>query len=226
MKNWSEGAKGKKFVASYSGGKDSSLALYKGMKEGNALGIIVMMEEDGERSRAHSLFPDILEAQAKAIGVPLFKGATNWNDYEKVFVDILRKTRTLGAEVLITGDIDMPEHGCWYEKVANKADLQIGMPLWNMSHKEVINEFISLGFITRVITIDKRSGMKKEDLGKVLTFEYIKELEERGIDPCGEAGEFHTVVTDGPLFKEEIKVKYKEIIEDEHNMYLKLELEK
>ncbi|MDU5414339.1 MAG: ATPase, partial [Clostridium perfringens] len=56
MKKWSNGAKGKKFIASYSGGKDSTLALYKAMQEGTAIGIIVMMEEDGERSRAHSLF--------------------------------------------------------------------------------------------------------------------------------------------------------------------------
>nr|WP_279230877.1 hypothetical protein [Clostridium perfringens] len=83
MKKWSNGAKNKKFVASYSGGKDSTLALYKAMQEGTAIGIIVMMEEDGERSRAHSLFPSVLKAQAEASGLPLFTAATNWEDYEK-----------------------------------------------------------------------------------------------------------------------------------------------
>lgn len=224
MKNWSEGAKDKKFVASYSGGKDSTLALYKAMKQGAVLGIIVMMEEDGEKSRAHSLFTDVLKAQAKAMRVPLFTGATDWEKYEEIFVDILKEAKELGAEVLVTGDIDMPEHGCWYEKVASKAGLEVSMPLWKMDHKEVIKEFISLGFITRVITIDKTQGMKKEDLGRILTLEYIKELEDRGIDPCGEAGEFHTVVTAGPLFKEEINIKYGEITEDEKYMYLTLEL--
>ena len=67
--------------------------------------------------------------------------------------------------------------------------------------------------------------MKKEDLGRILTFDYMKELENRGIDPCGEAGEFHTVVIDGPIFKKQIKVKEKEIIKDGKYMYLTLDLE-
>lgn len=72
MKNWNNGAKNKKFIASYSGGKDSTLALYKAMKEGEAVGILVMMEKDGTRSRAHGIFPDLLKEQAKSIGVPLY----------------------------------------------------------------------------------------------------------------------------------------------------------
>ena len=98
MKKWSNGAKNKKFVASYSGGKDSTLALYKAMQEGTAIGIIVMMEEDGERSRAHSLFPSVLKAQAEAIGLPLFTAATNWEDYEKVFVKKLKEAKDLGYD--------------------------------------------------------------------------------------------------------------------------------
>lgn len=225
MKNWIDGANDKKFIASYSGGKDSTLALYKAMKHGTALGIIVMMEEDGERSRAHSLFTDILKAQAKAIGIPLFTGAANWDNYEKVFVEILKEAKKLGSEVLVTGDIDIPEHKCWHERIANSVGLELGIPLWKMDHREVVKEFISLGFVTKIITIDTRKGMKKEDLGRTLDFDYMKELEERGINPCGESGEFHTAVISGPLFKEDIKVKGGNITSDGHYMYLTLELE-
>lgn len=224
MKNWIDGAKNKKFIASYSGGKDSTLALYKAMEQGTALGIIVMMEEDGERSRAHSLFTDVLKEQAKAIGIPLFIGAANWDNYEKVFVEILKEAKGQGAQVLVTGDIDVPENECWHERVTHSVGLELGIPLWKMDHKEVVKEFISLGFITKVITIDTKKGMKKEDLGKVLTFDYMKELEERGIDPCGEGGEFHTAVIAGPLFKEEIKVKKGDITSDGQYMYLTLEI--
>lgn len=225
MKNWKEAAKNKKFIASYSGGKDSALALYKAIQYGTPVGIIVMMEEDGERSRAHSLFPSILEAQAKAIGIPLFKGSANWDNYESVFVGKLKEAKELGAEVLVTGDIDVPEHECWHERVTKSVELELGMPLWRMDHKAVVKEFISLGFITKVITISLKQGMKRADLGRILTFEYMKELEERGIDPCGESGEFHTAVIAGPLFKEELKVKDGVVTKDGDYMYLDLELE-
>ncbi|MGG5460919.1 diphthine--ammonia ligase [Clostridium sp. B9] len=225
MKNWNDGAINRKFIASYSGGKDSTLALYKAMQQGDAVGIIVMMEEDGERSRAHSLFPSVLEAQAKAIGLPLFRAATNWENYEKIFVGKLKEAKELGAEVLVTGDIDVPEHECWHERVTESVGLKLGMPLWRMSHKEVVQEFINLGFKTKIVTVNLDKGMKEEDLGRILDFEYMKELEERGIDPCGEAGEFHTTVIAGPLFKEEINVKHGEIISDKNYMYLTLVLD-
>lgn len=224
MKNWIEGAKNKKFIASYSGGKDSTLALYKAMKKGTAVGIVVMMEEEGDRSRAHSLFKDILKAQAKAIGVPLYTGSANFKNYEKVFVEILKNAKDKGADVLVTGDIDLPEEDCWHERVTDSIGLKLGVPLWKMNHKEVVKEFISLGFKTKVITIDTTQGMKEEDLGRILTFDYMKELEERGIDSCGEKGEFHTVTIGGPIFKEDIKVEDGEITSDGRYMYLKVEL--
>lgn len=224
MKNWIEGATNKKFIASYSGGKDSTLALYKAIKKGTAVGIVVMMEEEGDRSRAHSLFKDILKAQAKAIGIPLYTGSANFKNYEKVFVEILKNAKDKGAEVLVTGDIDLPEEDCWHERVTDSIGLKLGVPLWKMDHKEVVKEFISLGFKTKVITIDTTQGMKEEDLGRILTFDYMKELEERGIDSCGENGEFHTVTIGGPIFKEDIKVEHGEITSDGRYMYLKVEL--
>lgn len=224
MKNWVDGAKNKKFVASYSGGKDSTLALYKAMQQGTVLGIIVMMEEKGERSRAHSLFPSLLKAQAEAMGVSLYTGAATWEGYEEVFVNLLKNAKELGAEVLVTGDIDVPEENCWHERVTNSVGLGLGMPLWRKGHEEVVKEFIELGFITKIVTINLKKGMKKEDLGRILTLEYMKELEERGIDPCGEAGEFHTTVVGGPIFKEELKVKHGEITSKGDYMYLSLEL--
>lgn len=225
MKNWSYGAKNKRFVASYSGGKDSTLALYKAMAEGTAVGLIVMMEEDGERSRAHSISPSLLKAQADSIGLPLYTGSATWEGYEEVFVKLLKDAKKSGAEVLLTGDIDVPEKDCWHERVTNGVGLGLGMPLWKKSHKEVVEEFINLGFITKVVTINLKKGMVEEDLGRILTLEYMKELEERGIDPCGEAGEFHTTVIGGPIFKENLKVKHGKINLKGDYMYLDLEIE-
>jgi diphthine-ammonia ligase len=225
-KEWKHGARGHSFITSFSGGKDSVLALYKASKDGDALGLIVMLEEEGKRSRSHGMPPELIRAQAEAIGLPVFTAAASWTDYEEVFMTLLEKAKDQGAEVLVTGDLDMPEHGCWHEKVAKNARLKLGMPLWGMNHREAVEEFINLGFVSIVVTVNLSLGMRPEDLGRTLTHEYIKELEARGIDPCGEGGEFHTTVVDGPIFKHPVPVLKREILNDGDYAFLPLELDR
>ncbi|QPQ30817.1 Dph6-related ATP pyrophosphatase [Lysinibacillus sp. JNUCC 51] len=222
--DWKNNAQGHKFIASFSGGKDSVLALYKAMKVGEAVGLIVMLEEEGERSRSHGMPPELIRAQAKSIGLPVYTAAASWIEYERVFMSLLEKAKNHGAEVLVTGDLDMPEHGCWHDKVTKNAGLKLGMPLWEMYHREAVEEFINLGFVTIIVTVNLSLGMREEDLGRTLTHEYIKELEARGIDPCGEGGEFHTTVLDGPIFKQPIPVRKCEIIRNGEYAFLPLEL--
>ena len=225
IKDWKNGACGHKFIASFSGGKDSVLALYKAMKVGEAIGLIVMMEEEGKRSRSHGMPPELINAQAKSIGLPVYKAPASWKDYETVFISLLERAKKQGAEVLVTGDLDMPAHGCWHEQVTEKAGLKLGMPLWEMNHREAVEEFIHLGFETIIVTVNLSLGMSEDDLGRTLTLEYIKELEARGIDPCGEAGEFHTTVLDGPIFNHPITVRKCEMIKNGEYAFLPLELD-
>ncbi|MBY0146897.1 diphthine--ammonia ligase [Neobacillus niacini] len=225
LMDWKNGAHGHKFIASFSGGKDSVLALYKAMKVGEGIGLIVMMEEKGKRSRSHGMPPELIHAQAKSIGLPVYTAAASWNDYEKEFTTLLEKAKKRGAEVLVTGDLDMPAHGCWHEKVTKNAGLKLGMPLWEMNHLEAVEEFINLGFITIIVTVNLSLGMREDDLGRTLTHDYVKELIARGIDPCGEGGEFHTTVIDGPIFKHPISIRKCEIIKDGEYVFLPLELE-
>lgn len=224
LKDWKSGANGHKFIASFSGGKDSVQALYKASKAGEAVGLIVMMEEDGNRSRSHGMSTELIQAQAESIGLPVYIGAASWTDYEKEFIKLLETAKNQGAEVLVTGDIDVPAHGCWHEKVTDQVGLKLGMPLWEMNRREVVEEFINLGFVTLIVTVNLSLGMREEDLGRILTLEYIKELEDRGIDPCGESGEFHSTVIDGPLFKHPISVQKCEILKDGEYAFLPLEL--
>ncbi|MEK4538039.1 diphthine--ammonia ligase [Peribacillus sp. FSL K6-1552] len=225
LMDWKNSARGHKFIASFSGGKDSVLALYKAVKVGEAVGLIVMLEEEGKRSRSHGMPPELIRAQAKSIGLPVYTAAASWTDYEKVFMYLLDKAKNQGAEVLVTGDLDMPAHGCWHEKVTKNAGLKLGMPLWEMNHREAVEEFINLGFVTIIVTVNLSFGMRENDLGRTLTHEYVKELEARGIDPCGEGGEFHTTVIDGPIFKFPIPVRKCEIIKDGEYAFLPLELD-
>ncbi|MBM4761767.1 diphthine--ammonia ligase [Bacillus sp. B15-48] len=222
--DWKNGACGHKFIASFSGGKDSVLALYKAMQVGEAVGLIVMLEEEGKRSRSHGMPPEIIQAQAKSIGLPVFTAAASWTDYEKEFIQLLERAKQLGAEALVTGDLDMPAHGCWHDKVTKEVGLKLGMPLWEMNHREAVLQFINLGFTTIIVAVNLSLKMKEADLGRTLTLEYVKELEARGIDPCGEGGEFHTTVIAGPLFKHPITIRKREIIQDGDYAFLSLEL--
>lgn len=223
--NWKNSARDQQFISSFSGGKDSVLALYKAMQQGNAIGLIVMLEEEGKRSRSHGMPPELIHAQAKSIGLPVYTAASSWTNYEAVFIDLLEKAKNKGAEVLVTGDLDMPEHGCWHEKVTNHVGLKLCMPLWEMDHKAAVEEFIQLGFVTVVVTVNLSLGMREEDLGRTLTLEYIEELEARGIDPCGEGGEFHTTVIDGPIFKQPIPIRKCDILKEGEYAFLPLELD-
>lgn len=222
--DWKHGARGHKFVASFSGGKDSTLALYKAMQVGEAVGLIVMLEEEGQRSRSHGMPPELIQAQAESIGLPVYTVATSWTDYEKNFMILLAKAKSEGAEVLVTGDLDMPAHGCWHDRVTQNAGLKLGMPLWEMDHLEAVQEFIHLGFVTMLVTANLSLGMRKDDLGRVLTHEYVEELLARGIDPCGEGGEFHTTVLDGPIFRQSIPVRKGEVVSNGEYAFLPLKL--
>lgn len=222
---WKTNAEQRKSIVSFSGGKDSSLALYHAMQTGTVIGLIVMLEEQGQRSRSHAMPLDIIRAQADAIGLPIYMTSSSWADYESKFIALLNQAKQQGAEVLVTGDLDMPKHGCWHDRVTQQVGLKLGMPLWLRPHKEVVEEFIGLGFISIVVTVNLKLGMQIEDLGKIFTQEYIQELENRGIDPCGEGGEFHTTVINGPIFNKAIPVSRGEIVYHEEYAFLPLELE-
>ncbi|MCS1390279.1 diphthine--ammonia ligase [Lysinibacillus boronitolerans] len=222
--SWKNNALNQKFIASFSGGKDSVLALYKASQEGQAMGLIVMLEEEGQRSRSHGMPPEIIQAQADSIGLPVYTAAASWAEYERVFIGLLENAKNQGAEVLVTGDLDMPAHGCWHDQVAKKAGLKLGMPLWEMNHREAVDEFIHLGFSTMIVTVNLSLGMTEADLGRILTNDFVQELEARGIDPCGEGGEFHTTVLDGPLFQQPITVRKCPVIRDGDYAFLPLEL--
>jgi diphthine-ammonia ligase len=222
--SWKTMQQQQKFVASYSGGKDSSLALYHAMQTGHALVLIVMLEEQGQRSRSHAMPLDIIDAQAALIGLPILKASATWDNYEQQFLNLLSQAKQLGAEALVTGDIDLIEHAQWNQSVCDQSQLNLTMPLWQKSRLDIVREFIELGFISMIVTINLNLGMHVEDLGKVLTAEFVEELIARGIDPCGEAGEFHTTLIDGPIFKAPLLLDKGDILYHENYAFLALEL--
>lgn len=203
-------AKGTRFVCSWSGGKDSCLALYQAIQAGaKPSALLTMLQEDGRRSRSHGLALEVLQAQAGALGIPLVTRATSWDDYERAFIGALRELQAAGVQAAVFGDIDLQDHLEWERMVCREAELAPYLPLWQTSRATVLDAFWAAGFQATVIaTNDEKLG--REYLGKLLNPALVNEFERRGIDLCGEEGEYHTVVTDGPIFSRPLSLQLNE----------------
>ncbi|MBL7757682.1 MAG: diphthine--ammonia ligase [Chitinophagaceae bacterium] len=194
-------------LTSWSGGKDSCYALMQAIDAGIKPAVLLnVMNETGRRSRSHGLPASILEAQATQAGIPLHTVSSSWNDYENNFV---RSLQELKLEYQLThavfGDIDLQAHRDWEEKVCARAGLIPVLPLWLRARKQLALEMLQAGIQTLIVSCNEVMGQRF--LGRYLTSELLDELESLGVDPCGENGEFHTLVTDCPLFKNSLKAE-------------------
>src|SRR4051794_29258450 len=127
---------------SWSGGKDSCLALYESLDAGGRLACLVtMFTEDGHRSRSHGLAREVLEAQAAALGLPLLAAAATWDDYETAFVGLLRQAANRGATTAVFGDIDIPRHREWEESVCRQAGMNAVLPLWQRDRMTLLEQW-------------------------------------------------------------------------------------
>ena len=158
-----------------------------------------MLTEDGRRSRSHGLPRSVLEAQAAAVGVPLATGAAAWADYTDAFVRELAAVRADTTTACVFGDIDIAEHRRWCERACHAAGLVAHHPLWRRPRRELLVELLARGWRATVVTV-RADILGPSVLGRVLDHDLVNEFEAAGIDVCGEQGEYHTLVTDGPLF--------------------------
>ncbi len=212
------------FLCSWSGGKDSYYALQLAIESGlEATVLLNVLNESGMRSRSHGISKELLQAQAKALNVPIQFFSSSWETYEENYIEALQN---LKKEYAIThtvfGDIDIESHRAWEEKVSASACLQPVLPLWQQSRKALVIEMLELGIEPLIVSCNQQMGARF--LGQILSKSLLTELEEMGIDPCGENGEYHTLVVNAPLFKHRLAVKLvkKETASDYHFAYLKL----
>lgn len=191
---------GEAFCCSWSGGKDSCLALYRARANGAIPAyLLTMLVEDGQRTRSHGLAVAVVRQQAQSLGIPLAYAATSWSDYETSFIRLLREVRAQNIQVGVFGDIDIDDHRAWEEKVCAAATLKACLPLWKAERRALLDEFLGLGFCATIVAV-KANTLGPEFLGRRLSNELTNQFAEQGLDPSGENGEYHTVVTDGPLF--------------------------
>jgi diphthine-ammonia ligase len=199
-------AAGMHAVCSSSGGKDSLMALWEAKRRGIRLRtLLTMFDETGELSRSHAVPREIMEQQARALGLEFVGPSASWADYEPVFVRTLRELRATGHEIAVFGDIDLEPHREWEERVCASAGLQTRLPLWHRNRRELAEEALALGFRALVVCTDSRY-LTDEFCGREFDARFLAELPPN-VDPCGENGEFHTFVYDGPLFRRPVGVR-------------------
>ncbi len=186
-------------LVSWSGGKDSCLALWRARCAGAGIELLITaMDETGERSRSHGVPPELLKAQAASIGAPLEFYGTSWKTYEEKFIGMLRAARERGIGQAIFGDIDLLPHREWEEKVCAAAGLEAVLPLWLEPRRKLVDEFLAAGFKAVVVCVNG-DYLGAQFCGREFDAAFLADLPE-GVDACGENGEFHTFVYDGPAF--------------------------
>ena len=190
----------KRAFVSFSGGKDSHLSLFKAQKAGYTVcALLSMTDEDGQHSASHHLPLSILQNQAKFLGIPLLVRSTSWDEYERNFIESLHLLKGKGIEYGIFGDIDVIDHLQWIKRVCAIEEIEPILPLWGNDHIEVAKEFIGSNFEAYVVIV-KDQILPLSYLGRRYDYTLINELLDLGVDPCGENGEFHTLVVNGPLY--------------------------
>lgn len=198
LNNWRQGDS-VRYFCSWSGGKDSCLALHRAMNLwGPPECLFNMLTEDGEHSRSHGLPVRVLQAQAAAIGVPIVLGSASWADYEALFVRHLKVLAEQGVEAGVFGDLDLQEHWDWEQGVCGQAGIAALEPLWHGEHEALVAEFLDAGFDALIVTV-QLDKVPESFLGRRYS-EAVADLRELGVDVSGEGGEFHTCVIEGPIF--------------------------
>jgi uncharacterized protein (TIGR00290 family) len=203
------------YLASWSGGKDSCFAVYKAMQAGGKVaGLLNCVSRENGRVSFHGVDARLIGAQASLLGIPLLQKETTPERYAEEFKEGVRALAG-GAAVtaMVFGDIYLDEHLAWVEGVCRDLGIRAVEPLWGGNTSELIRAFVGAGFRS-VIIAGKSACIGAEWIGRVIDQDFLHYLDDRPhVDPCGERGEYHTLVVGGPLFKGEIRIVSSDVVE-------------
>jgi uncharacterized protein (TIGR00290 family) len=203
-------------VLSWSGGKDSALALHALSKTPGVQveALLTTITRDFDRISMHGVRRALLEAQAASLGLPLWpnfisKGASN-AEYEASMAEAFAACRARGIDTVAFGDLFLEDIRAYRDRLLAAHDMQALYPVWRRDTDRLIREFLELGFKTAVVCVDPKQ-LDPAFVGRVIDEQFLADLPP-GVDPCGENGEFHTFVFDGPIFAEPVRFSFGEIV--------------
>jgi len=197
-----------KILFTWSGGKDSALALYELQKsrQFEVAALITTLTTDYQRVSMHGVRNALLNQQVESLGLPLemiqiSKDFSN-EEYEAKISAMFKLYREKGVSSVAFGDIFLEDLRTYREDSLAKAGLKGLFPLWKRDTEELALKFIELGFKAVISCVDSEL-LDRSFAGRVFDKKFLSELPE-SVDPCGENGEFHSFVFDGPIFRERI----------------------
>ncbi|MFA5065046.1 MAG: diphthine--ammonia ligase [Dehalococcoidia bacterium] len=198
--------KDRNYIVSWSGGKDSCMALYEAMRQGRKVTHLVnFISNDEKRVRFHGTNADLIRQQGAAMGIKVAQYETDWDGYERDFKAAVRSLLPTGVKGMIFGDIYLDVHKEWVERVCGEIGIEALEPLWGQPTDELLDQFIQLGFEAVVVGVNSRH-MDEKWVGRMVDNTFRDYLKQNNIDPCGENGEYHTVVINGPIFSRRLSL--------------------
>jgi diphthine-ammonia ligase len=191
---------------SWSGGKDSCAAFHRARADFDFVAAITMFNEDGSRSRSHGLRPEVVAAQVDRLGLRPLTERCSWDTYDAAFDRALADAAAMGVTHVVFGDILFDEHREWAERLTAGRGLVAVEPLWKQSTSDLYRDFLASDTSARIVTV-RTSKLDESFLGRDLADDLLDEFIARAVDPCGERGEYHTVVTSCPAFSRPLRLR-------------------
>lgn len=218
----------RKALVSWSGGKDSALALREVLKlrHFEVAALLTTLTRDFDRVSMHGVSRKLLEMQAEKLGIPLekvwiTKGATNI-EYEAEMKRTLQRYHGRGVRHMVFGDLFLSDIREYRERMLSSLDIEGLFPLWMKNTTMLADLFVREGFRAKLCTVNPRK-LDPRFCGREFDKSFLSEIPD-GVDPCGENGEFHTFVYDGPIFKGGIDVSVGDIVERDGFVFADLRL--
>jgi uncharacterized protein (TIGR00290 family) len=197
---------------SWSGGKDSCAALMRVQTAFDVVTMVTMVDENAARSRSHGLRPEVLDAQAERLRLPRLVGRCTWESYDDAFSAVVEQLASNGITHIVFGDILFEEHRRWAERQCERHGLSAVEPLWGRSTEELFDEWIESDSDALIVTA-RATSLDSTWLGRTLHRNMRSEFARLGVDPCGERGEYHTVVTSTPMFTHPLQLEQRGVVE-------------
>ncbi len=194
-----------RYALLWSGGKDCALALDRARRSGLSVERLVNFHDAATgRVRFHATSVSMLEAQAAAIGIELQPEATTWSAMDARLRSVLRGLRSGGFSGVVLGDIHLADVRAWYEERVTAEGLLHVEPIWGDPPAALLEEFVSSGGRAVVTCVDL-NRLDESWLGREINADFAAEMLDRGVDPCGENGEYHSFAFAGPVFREPVR---------------------
>lgn len=203
-------------IMNWSGGKDSALALYHSLRSGEWAieGLLTSVNERYGRVSMHGVWVGLLKLQAERLGLPLhtlqLPETVSMDEYNTRMYDVLQPLHRQGVTHALFGDIFLEDLRSYREGQLAKANLTGAFPLWKRKSTDLVREFVELGFRAVLVCINE-TYLPAEFLGRELDMDLLNDLPKQ-VDPCGENGEYHSFVYDGPIFSEPISFQKGEVV--------------